>query len=457
MRTFEAGKIHAPAAHSLLKTVAHWILILEPFWLAFMLFAFWYPSPQRDAWMWLLVGIPLTMVARFILYQRLWTRFPLDVVFLIFIVMALLNMRFAPYTRGLIMLGRPLLGMALCLYFVDYARVHGKLDGLLIGTLLMGLLVAFLALTGSQWNSKSDQLLPIINLLPRFTQFPAAEGGFNANEIAGALAWLTPLLAGVALLPFDSPVVGTRYIVSLQRNFVFRNLWRWVSAITFLLLFAALFFGQSRFALGGTLLALALMTPLVMKSWRWRGLAWAGLIAVAVLEIMIMRNVFNPANLNQQVSRDEDSLSARFDIWNSALHIIHDYPLTGVGLNMFRDNRVRAVYPVPTFLQPVLPHTHDEFLQFGTDMGIPGLALFIALYGAAGWMLWRGYRSGVRSVQIIAASVAAGLLAHAFFGIGDAVTLWDRFAFLFWWLLALAAAQYILVCFPSSTPMPQRN
>jgi len=436
VRTFEVGKLHFPDTHPLLKTIAHWILFLEPLWLAVTLFAFWYPSPQRDAWMPLLVGIPLTMVARFILYQRLWTRFPLDTLFLIFIVLALLNMRIAPYTRGLIMLGRPLLGMALCLYFVDYARVHGKIDAPLIGTVLMGLLVAFLALTGSQWNSKSDQLLPILNLLPRFTQFPAAEGGFNANEIAGALAWLTSLLAGLA---------------------AWNKRWRWVFAGAFVLLFAALFFGQSRFALGGTLLALALMTPLIIKRWRWRGLAWAGLVTVAVLEIMIMRNVFSPAKLTQQIERDEDSLSARFDIWQSALDIIHDYPLTGVGLNMFRDGRVRDVYPVPTFKQPILPHTHDELLQLGTDMGIPGLVLFAAFYGIAAWMLWRGYRSGNRSVQIVAVAVGGGLLAHAFFGVGDAVTLWDRFAFLFWWLLALASTQYILAYSPSSPRKSERD
>src|SRR6185295_2259207 len=113
-----------------------------------------------------------------------------------------------------------------------------------------------------------------------------------------------------------------------------------------------------------------------------------------VLEIMIVRNVFSPAKLTDQVERDEDSLTGRFDIWKSALDIIRDYPLTGVGLNNFRNDEVRQRYPVTTFKQPILPHTHNELLQFGTDMGVPGLALFGIFYAVTGWVLVQGYRKG---------------------------------------------------------------
>jgi O-antigen ligase len=117
---------------------------------------------------------------------------------------------------------------------------------------------------------------------------------------------------------------------------------------------------------------------------------------------------------------------------------------------MFRDNRVRKRYPVTTYSLSVLPHTHDELLQFGSDMGLPGLALFLALYGTAAWMLIYAYRHGDRPSQIIAAAVGAGMLAHGFFGVGDAITVWDRFAFLFWWLLALASAQFMLARNPGT-------
>jgi O-antigen ligase len=123
---------------------------------------------------------------------------------------------------------------------------------------------------------------------------------------------------------------------------------------------------------------------------------------------------------------------------------MRDYPLTGVGLNMFRDGRVRALYPVPTFPNPVLPHTHQEWLQVGTDMGIPGLIVFIGLQVVTIYALYTGYRQGTASSKAVFAAVGAGLFAHAFFGLGDAITLWDRFAFVFWWLVALGGAQYVL-------------
>ena len=60
-------------------------------------------------------------------------------------------------------------------------------------------------------------------------------------------------------------------------------------------------------------------------------------------------------------------------------------------------------------------------------------------------MLVQSWRKGDSQARILAVAVAGGLLAHAVYGLGDAITLWDRLAFIFWWLLGLAGAQYILV------------
>jgi putative inorganic carbon (HCO3(-)) transporter len=158
--------------------------------------------------------------------------------------------------------------------------------------------------------------------------------------------------------------------------------------------------------------------------------------------VLIMRNAFGAVSL---IERDEESVSARFDIWVSALHIMSDYPLTGVGLNMYRDGRVRELYPVPAFAQPVLPHTHQEWLQIGTDLGFPGLAAYLALQVTTGWMVVRSYRDGDQRARGVIVGAGGGLLAHAIFGLGDAIPIWDRFAFLMWWLLALVAAQDFLV------------
>lgn len=324
------------------------------------------------------------------------------------------------------------MGIALYGYFVERARQRGSMDSLLVATLVLGAIITVLALGASQWNSKSVSLDFILDRLPLIANSLApfdAKGGFNANEMAGALAFVCPLLGGLIAYSWG------RYNRTL----------RIVTTILFTLLFLALFLGQSRFALVGTLIALFVLVKLLIPARRWRWMAWSGLVAIVVLEILIVRDVFVPPDRQALAERDAESINIRFDIWGSALDIIADYPLTGVGLNMFRDGRVRAIYPVPSFPNPVLPHAHQEWLQIATDMGLPGLAVWLGLQGAFIYLLYKGYRRGSLSARAVMAAVAAGLFAHGFFGLGDAITLWDRFAFLLWWLLGLGAAQAYLV------------
>jgi O-antigen ligase len=344
----------------------------------------------------------------------------------------------APYRRSpdvaysfFVLMARPLLGIAMFSYFVEKARETNRMDELLGATLVLAGVVAAFALGASQWNSKSLVLRFMTDALPRITDFLApfdAKGGFNANEIAGALAWLCPLVAGLIAYQWS------RY----------NRFWRGLTVLVFAALFLALFLGQSRFALAGTLVALAVLVKLLIPTRRMRWTVWGALAAIAILEILIVRDVFVPPGQQVLAERDEASMSTRFDIWGSALNIMRDYPLTGVGLNMFRDGRVRAQYPVPSFPSPVLPHAHNEWLQVGADMGIPGLIAIIGLQLVTVYALYKGFRQGSPGAKAVFAAVGAGLFAHAFFGLGDAITLWDRFAFVLWWLVALGGAQYAL-------------
>jgi O-antigen ligase len=412
--------------------------IMEPILITIVLGAFWYASPTRDRWLWLLVLIPVSWGMRWLLYGRVWTRTPWDIPLVIFVILAVMNVYVAPFRRAsdvtysfFVLMSRPLLGLALFSYFVERARQDRRMDALVSATLLLAGIVAILALGASQWNSKSLVLRFMTDALPRIANDLApfdAKGGFNANEIAGALAWLCPLVGGLIAYQWS------RY----------NRFWRGLAVIVFAALFLALFLGQSRFALAGTLIALAALGKLLIPTWRGRWAVWAMLAAIAVLEILIMRDVFVAPGQGQLAERDEASMNTRLDIWGSAVYIIRDYPLTGVGLNMFRDGRVRALYPVPSFPNRVLPHAHQEWLQVGTDMGVPGLIVFVGLQLITVYLLFKGYQQGPASARAVFAAVGAGLFAHAFFGVGDAITMWDRFAFVFWWLIALGGAQYML-------------
>lgn len=155
----------------------------------------------------------------------------------------------------------------------------------------------------------------------------------------------------------------------------------------------------------------------------------------------------------QLQERDQDSLTARLMMWNSGLQIIRDYPLTGSGLNTYRVGAVRARYPVEDFER--IPHAHNEWVQIGTDLGIPGLLVFAGWFVVIGWMLLRVWRTGDLQARAFALATGCGLAAHLFYGLGDAIPLWDRFAFVFWWLIGLALAQYLLVA--SKSPQAEQT
>jgi len=438
--------------HSLPRPVqqaAQWLLwIAEPLVLLFMILAFWHHSPPiRDEWVWLLwLALPVFRLRMFA-QGRVWTWTPLNDWLLLFILLTALNDAFAPYSRAsyIAVVSRPLLGIWLYLYFVEHARTFRRMDALLVGSIGVGAVLAVLALTATQWTpDKGAELAFITDALPRIDYrqwgdlFANMLLGFNPNEIAGALAWMTPLLAGVALTRKPAAGMGWRAV-------------RISAGIVFALLLLALFLGQSRFAIGGVVVALALLATLLLKN-RWRYVALAGVGVIVLLQAALLLNIFDvrapdPAAAQAGLSsRDQRTFTTRLDIWQRGLQMMLDYPATGVGMSMYRGVVGLPQYEIEYYVVNggTPPHTHNEWIQMGADLGVPGFALYIIWQVVVLWMLWRGWRTGNPVQQGIAAAIFAGLLAHAAYGFGDAVTLWDRYSFVLWWLVGLAGAQYVL-------------
>ncbi|MBL8145712.1 MAG: O-antigen ligase family protein [Anaerolineae bacterium] len=398
--------------------------------------------------------------ARWLVEGRLWQRTPLDLWFALWFALGFMSLIAAPFRYALIplggslfllpaaytliALGRPLLGLVLVTSFASMAGRARRVSGLLVASAGLALLIGILGLLSAQYTIKSLVLRPIIDLLPQLRGFPGAEGGFNVNEIAGAMAWFAPLMAGLGIYYWRERRTETGRAARALRV---------LTPLAFVLLAAALFLGQSRFAIAGVLPALAALVWLLLRGrWRWAGLALIGLFAI--LQGLVYFAPASPATQAEQLSRsNEISSSSRLEMWSSGLAILRDFPLTGAGVNMYRAAPVRSRYPVPSYANGILPHAHNEWLQAATDLGLPGLIVFLGFQITAGWMLWRIWRRGGPRERAVAAAIAAGLLAHMIYGLGDAITLWDRFAFGYWWLIGLAAAQYALV-YPRALPSP---
>ena len=423
-----------------MKKLAQAVLLIEPLLLAVTVIVFWFPDTSSRLWS-LTLFIP-PMIARVILYRRLWVSTPLNLLFYLFLAVAAINTSIAltnpgvaPYSWGWWSMGRPLMGVGVALSLASIAYERGSVKAMVLVVVLLSVLVGVLGLGSAQYTAKSAQLQALVNAVPKISGFPGAEHGFNVNEIGGAMAFFAPFVAGIAFYDWRSKGRGA----SIRR----------ISAtIAFILLAFALILGQSRFAIFGVILALGALSFLLIPAGRWRNVMLVALVLMSAFEIYL---VVNPAPSNEVLTaRDADSLTTRLQIWGSALSIIRDHPVSGVGLNMFRANIVRAQYPAPAYGASVLPHAHDELLQVGSDTGIPGLILYVLWHAVLIIMLLRIWRTNDSFARAAAFAAGAGLAAHAFFGLADAITLFDRFIFAYWLLVGIVAGCYLRVTAPAT-------
>jgi putative inorganic carbon (HCO3(-)) transporter len=416
-----------------MKPFAKLILLVEPLLLVIVVSAFWFDNPLRVYFLPILIA---PLIARVILYRRLYVNTPLTGFFGLFILICVINTYVAladplapPHSWGWYQIGRPIMGATLALSIASIVYERGRIDGALTAVLAMALLIGILGLGGAQYVSKSGQLEALIQFIPKITGFPGAADGFNVNEIGGAMAFFAPLAFGIALDEWVNWRSRPRRILATG---------------AFIVLALALFFGQSRLALIGVSLTMIVQIILIIRSWRWRSIALALLLLFGIVEVTLVTQVFQPANVGEEnLSRDETSFSQRPIIWGAALDMIREYPLTGYGLNQFRRREVRDTY-VPDFVMTVIPHAHNELLQVGADTGIPGMIVYVGWHIGLAVMAWRTWRRGDPFLRAVVAAAAGGLVAHAIFGLGDAITLFDRFTFAYWLLVGLVCGVYVL-------------
>ena len=393
---------------------------LEPVILIISVSAFWFPSPVRDQWVWLIGLLLPVYIARYLLNGRLWTNTLFDELILGFMALCLINIFVAPFeTRGVIMLFRPLLGAAFVLFCVEHSRRYGHMSRLLIVTTMLGILIGILSLTTVHWSEKSRILREIITILPNLQNLIWTLS-HNPNEIAGVIVFLAPLMLALVLR------------------------WRWWAAgIAFGLLAFGLILGLSNSGIIG--LIVGLIVVLVSRRW-WPLVAALMFVGVLLVQVLIFLNPGLVVDAAISVSGRDDgrSLEHREALWSSGIAMISDYPVTGVGIAMYRNPQLRQLYPTPGFPDREAVHAHNEIINIGADLGIPGIIIFLSWYAMAAYMLFMIWRDGDARASGLAAGLAGGLLAHMVYGLSDAIPLWDRYAFVFWWMLGLVAAQYML-------------
>ncbi len=146
-----------------------------------------------------------------------------------------------------------------------------------------------------------------------------------------------------------------------------------------------------------------------------RKLALAGL-AVIVFVVVGFIAVKNTAFIKNSdvltrfasISLSETTTQSRFIIWNMAYQAWKERPILGWGpenfvyiFSKYYDSRMWRQ-------EPWFDRAHNVFLDWLTATGIVGLLAYLSMFVAAGFVLWKLFKSGTLSIKL--AAVMVGLL-----------------------------------------------
>ncbi|MGH2925290.1 MAG: O-antigen ligase family protein [Solirubrobacterales bacterium] len=194
---------------------------------------------------------------------------------------------------------------------------------------------------------------------------------------------------------------------------------------------------------GGVVGLLAAMVTAIALAGGRRGAAIALALAL-VCASAIFVGLFDPG-VAQRYSTS-DGGNGRTDIWKVGWRMVEAHPVRGVGAGNFRDVSGQYLLVEPgaiTASDQIIdePHfAHNVYLEVLAELGVVGLALFMALVGAAigtGIRAARRFgRAGEADMELLSRAVVVALvslLAMDFF-------LSDQFSKQLWLLLALCPA-----------------
>jgi O-antigen ligase len=211
---------------------------------------------------------------------------------------------------------------------------------------------------------------------------------------------------------------------------------RWLYGGAGVLMLAACVLTLSK---GGLLLGIPAALALVVILWAGK----AGLIAVGVGLLGILAALI-PLSRHPRFQSlfefEEGSSFFRVQLWQSALRMIADHPITGVGLDQFL-YQYRSKYILPdAWQQPDLSQPHNFLLNYWLRLGIIGLAagiwIQIAFWRLA-WRVQKAFKGNDVAVRALAVGLMGSMAAFIAHGLVDEVHFVIDLAFIFYMTLGL--------------------
>lgn len=184
----------------------------------------------------------------------------------------------------------------------------------------------------------------------------------------------------------------------------------------------------------------AAVVAVLLLTWRRRALLPLAVLAVTGAGAFAI--ALQSARFARLLDFTSGTNFARIRVWQSAINIIQDHPLTGLGLDQFL-YAFRGAYIMPdAWQEPGLSHPHNVILDFWVRLGIFGVLVFLWIQ-ALFWLHARRLYLHFRDSTPLYAALVIGmmgsmvnLLAH---GLVDNSVYVHDLAYVFMLLLGLVA------------------
>lgn len=376
--------------------------------------------------------VPTIFIVRWLALSRPFPRARVNVLVLVLLLSVLWSMLRAPILYSTVLpVARILAGIATMYVVLDYAHRPSRLWNVALALVVAGAGIALAAPFLTQ--TSPDKLVDASAFFrPGLANLPQS----NPNMIAGALAALVPLaLALVFGQSEDRPEEDMPPTDSATQT---RRL---VGAVALLPILIMLFLLQARgawiAALAGVLLYFGMYRRIILA-----------LFPLLILVVVVVNGSFSsgvnapnqpPLPTPLRVLHISSLFEGRFQVWDFASVQIVREPL-GHGLNTFP--LYAGALASDLLAVPQRQNAHNVFLQVGFEVGLVGLAAFVALCAGA---LYSGLHAVTRRVKrdlaagVLAAlctALLSALLEANFWGNSSGLVLWTLFG------MAIALGRY---------------
>ncbi len=158
-------------------------------------------------------------------------------------------------------------------------------------------------------------------------------------------------------------------------------------------------------------LLLGLPASVAMAVLLWRGRrALPLLAALAVIGALALIPLSQLPRFARLTDLTSGTTFIRLQLWQGAVNLIREHPLTGVGPDQFL-YQYRSRYILPSgWEEPNLAHAHNFVLDLWARLGVPGVAIGFGIQVAFWRSAGRAHRR-LRAVTPALAAIAAGLMS----------------------------------------------